>query len=407
MRDQWPAAEDGVLFSPDGKTYFELLVIGLKKHNCGSETYLTVYDPHHNRTGEISLVKGALRVKFDSGEVIFHKTDNYFPRMINIVSLPEQLTLQLLPDNNPLLFRAETGMQILYTGASYSKVLYSPDGEQFFQIESPDYSGTDEEHSFTVRCPQIDFDCKLVRSKGQVTLGGENLAREKNYPGTVQLVRLPIKRIPVQLYQYAPNGFLYVSRDKHEAIARRCNSQKFFCGPLNGLQKIEVYKYASYGFGQTIELETDHDNFYLTFSAGGTDNTFMGKVCQWLDPAQYEIVESESQVVLQELSLIEPTFESIQAALDMVKDHRNLTEYRAALIYLIAHRAQLKEEVRFSLPSGIGSDSDWTKVRESTQARCSCCERLRAIVPAPIRMRLMRISKGARRRNNRRPVGCS
>ncbi len=378
--DTEPAAEGGVLFSPNGIKFFELLVTdhnrkfignGLErgKDRVGFETRLQLRNPHHNTTSSVYwfwfLDEHLELNEFDLDGI--RLTRGECPKEVEVVPLPAQLTVTFNKKDAPALFQTTTGQCVLYPKWWSPICMFSADGKQFFQTRCElGYTGGSDAHFFEFSSPNQGIRMNVWKDRTTMILGGEQIgetrwisdhfpqhddrhkpfikafggkfvlnetslkkfgltARDvienkggkirvidvfaprlilggdqltgKPCPSSVEVVRAPKLRVPLHLFRQGDGSLLYASFDPYGTIARHrhsCQTIKMFAGSADELQELQINAATSYSDGMIV-IETTVGKF--TTLDGPTWNDAK---LTWLDPALFDIVETDGKVWLKE-----------------------------------------------------------------------------------------------------------
>lgn len=196
VRASEPATEGGVLFSTDGKKFFELIVTkhkqdfihdgrerGWAPERQGFDTSIEVLDPRHGTTNSIKWFWNR-RDNLDEFDV----DGNRFaraecPRQVEVEPLEGTLPLRYLYKGKwPTVFQTESGKSIAYLDSFGDNVLFSPHGSdstRFFQVKDSGFNGGIDRHYFDIESPHHGVTTRVWKDTNTRLLGGEMIGKRR------------------------------------------------------------------------------------------------------------------------------------------------------------------------------------------------------------------------------------
>lgn len=206
----------------------------------------------------------------------------------------ENTTEHLKLENVYLCFKARNTAELfIYGRSSLYKLLYSPDGNQFFELDRTGYDGTNFCHSVKFEDPHHNVKGKIDRDEGTL-YWGRKIFKLVETPAEVDYVPLPHIRIPEYLFKLADGSFIYVSCDKYHYAYELF---KLFMGKPDGLTEIHVNGVDRYRDGGTTYVKTDKGVLYSPTTADPKAKpTWDGEKIKELDPKDFLIEENGSNV---------------------------------------------------------------------------------------------------------------
>ncbi|TSC83220.1 MAG: hypothetical protein G01um101419_130 [Parcubacteria group bacterium Gr01-1014_19] len=196
-----------------------------------------------------------------------------------------------------LFFQSVEGSIILYGNSWGRPLLFSPDGQTFFELNQTGFGGTSEEHDISFEDPHSNKKGRFYRKGDELEMDGK-VYKKVDGRSEVEVVPLPTIRQPEYLFGAPDGNYIYVSADK---FRYSYESFKLFIGGGEKMREVSIKHVDRYRDGGTTNIETAEGVLYSpTPFRSDAVATWQGDVkLTKLDPTQFHIVETESGVQLQ------------------------------------------------------------------------------------------------------------
>ena len=206
----------------------------------------------------------------------------------------ETTTEHLELENVYFCFKARnTAETFIYGRSSLYKLLYSPDGNQFFELDRTGFEGNESRHSVKFEDPHHNVKGEISRNEGTL-YWGKKIFKLADTPAEVDYVILPHIRIPEYLFKLADGNLIYVSCDKYHYAYELF---KLFIGKPDQMEEIHVNDVQRFRDGGTTYVKTDKGVLYSPTTADPKAKpTWDGEKIKELDPKDFLIEENDNIV---------------------------------------------------------------------------------------------------------------
>lgn len=192
-------------------------------------------------------------------------------------------------------FRSEDG-QVFSVEGFGREVLYSPNGEKFFELYRRGFGGSNEEFDLSFEDPHHERNGRFHRSGDTIELDG-TIFRKIDEPRAVDVVPLPEVRKPEYLFRLADGNYLYVSADKYRYSYE---SFRMWIGSGEEMREVIVKRVGRYRDGGTTQIDTEEGVFFnpIGFAFRDRKSTWKDEEMTRLDLNDFVIVENDRRVTV-------------------------------------------------------------------------------------------------------------